>query len=115
MMLACAASLALGASLSASALDAREVVTSKNFYFSSQDLLTEEGYARVRENLHAAARSVCKPQNLMDAFDRRQASLCTERAYAQALQQLDVRVARARMNQREFALNQTSNAETSES
>lgn len=105
MTLAGAASLTLCATVSASALPTAAEQSSYVVNFQTEQLLTEHGVNELRQALRASARHVCQPNYARTLQERRQVALCAEEAYAQALQQLEIKVAQARLSGRQYASN----------
>lgn len=115
MTLAGAASLALCATVSASALTANAEQRSNVFHFQTEKLLTEQGVSELRRALRSEARNVCQTTYPRTLHERRQVTICADAAYAGALEQLEIKVAQARSFQRNYAANTTGNNQGADS
>jgi UrcA family protein len=90
-----AAALACAAAIASPAL-AEGNGRTMNVQYSTSDLLTPEGSARVEAEIRTASRNVCSAHELRGVDRLRMESLCRADTEHQALSELSIRVAEAR-------------------
>ena len=109
VMLASAAGLLLS---SAPSQEAAEQLSQKTINYAHEQLLTEDGVERLRLEIARTARSVCANQGSLDAHFSRGTRDCVNRAYADGMEQLEIKLAQARGGFGAYAQASASDGET---
>lgn len=79
------------------------IETRHTINYASEELLTDDGVMRLRQQIARTARSVCYDDATRYTRFSRETRQCIDAAYAEGLQQLEVKVAEARNTSRNFA------------